>query len=485
MSNSAISEESIYFVPVEKLCTGPAITCAPDTDIVEMARIMRDHDISCIVVTENKTPVGIVSVRDCRNLIADSQGSVAGIRVRDIMSTGVFKVRRRDYLFTAIFMMSTHNIHRLVVVDDDGRLFGVITDTDLVRIKIRTPLYINQELEAAQSIDELRMIGTRLLDMVRFAANAGAETKSLVQLISHFNDRFTLRIIYLLEQNEGIRLPEGAAYLALGSEGRGEQTLRTDQDSAVVYRNDLPPEKLGEIERFATRLVDSLVEIGVPRCPGDTMASNPRWRHSLTEWKEFLNQWISIPTPEHVVDFGMFQDLRVVHGDKSLGKDLHDHILAIIKRHAFFLPNMARSIVRFQPPLGMFGRIKGERSGENRGKVDIKKAGIFALTVGASLLSLEAGIVGGSTWDKLEQLGKRGIIAPSDLETVVESYTFLVKLRLQRQLRSLTEGKPATNHVDPHQMSTMERDQFRQALKGAGFFLRIINDHYQLDMTSR
>lgn len=342
-----------------------------------------------------------------------------------------------------------------------------------------------QEIEAAQSIDTLRAIGIRMLDVARAATRAGADIKSMVQRISQLNDAITLRLIALLESTEGIRLPEGATYLALGSEGRREQTLRTDQDSAIVFVDDLPPEKLRDIECFAARLVEALEEIGVPRCPGNIMASNPQWRHSLSEWKRLLDQWITVPTPEHMLDFGIFQGLRVLHGDKTLEKQLRDHIRAAIRHPTLFFPHMARHAMRFPPPLTLFGRIRVERSGEHRGKVDIKKAGIFAITVGASLLALEAGFIGGNTWEKLELLRERGVLAPGDLEAIEETFTVLVQLRLQWQLRELAANGKLTNHVDPQVMTDDERYRFRQALKGVNSFLRIMNNRYQLNFISR
>jgi CBS domain-containing protein len=485
MLNGSISEESFFFIRIENLCKRPPITCPPDMDVVGMSGLMRENDVSGLVVVDGDAPVGIVSLRDCRDLLASSDGRVGDRKVREIMTAGLITIGCRDYVFEAIFKMAKHNIHRLVVVDDAGELFGVITDTDIMRLQSRTPLYLHQEMEAAQSIDQLKSIGSRMLDMVRFATRAGADTKSLVQLISHFNDAFTLRLVSLLEAHEGTRLPERAAYLALGSEGRGEQTLRTDQDSAIVYADDFPAERFPELEHFSVRLVSSLAAIGVPPCPGDTMASNPRWRHSLSEWKQILDQWISVPTPEHMVNFGMLQDLRTLHGDSSLEEQLHEHILAAVRRHSLFLPYMARHIVRFQPPLGMFGRIRVERRGEHRGKVDLKKAGIFAFTLGTSLLALEAGIVGGSTWDKMERLEKKGVLSAGDFEILDESFTFLVQLRLERQLRDLASGTKLSNHVDPMVMTDKEREQFRKALKGVSTLLRIIRDRYKLDFISR
>jgi CBS domain-containing protein len=347
-----------------------------------------------------------------------------------------------------------------------------------------TPPSLYQEIEAAESIDRLRELGAKMLDIVRAAARTGADTKSIVHLISRFNSAITQRLIALLESAEGLRLPEGVAYLALGSEGRGEQTLCTDQDSAIVYIDDLPPEKLRDVERFATRLVDALEEIGFPRCPGNIMASTSQWRHSLTEWKRLLDQWITAPTPEHMLDFCMFQDLRPLYGDGTLCMQLRDHIRAAVRLPAFFFPNMACHAVRFPPPLTIFGRIRVEQSGEHKGKVDIKKAGIFAVTVGASLLALEAGFVGGNTWEKLELLGKRRVLTAGDLKTIEEAFTFLVQLRLQWQLRELAASGKPTNFVDPRVMTDKERYQFQQALKGVNAFLWIINNRYQLNFIS-
>ena len=145
---------------------------------------------------------------------------------------------------------------------------------------------------------------------------------------------------------------------------------------------------------------------------------------------------------------------------------------------------MACHAVRFLPPLTMFGRIRVEHRGENKGKVDIKKAGIFAITLGASLLALEAGVIGGITWEKLEFLGKRRVLTAGDLKTIEEAFTFLVRLRLQWQLRELSANGKPTNHVDPRLMTDNERYQFRQALKGVSSFLRLMNDRYQLDFIS-
>jgi CBS domain-containing protein len=145
---------------------------------------------------------------------------------------------------------------------------------------------------------------------------------------------------------------------------------------------------------------------------------------------------------------------------------------------------MAGHVGRFPPPFTIFGRIRVEHSGEHKGMVDLKKAGICAITAGASLLALEACIIGGNTWEKLEHLGKLGVFTSSDLATIEEAFTFLTQLRLQWQLREMSSNVKPTNHVDPLLMTDKEHVQFQQALKGVNTFLWIFRDYYLLDFIS-
>lgn len=479
------SEESFLFVQIKSLCQRPPLLCPPHMGVVEAAVLMRERQASGLVVVDGETPLGVVSVTDLRNLIADTGGQLNASTLREIMSDGVISVRGDELVFEAVFRMAQHNIHRLVVLDAGGGLLGMINDDDLLRLQTRTPLYLSQDIERAASLDELGKVSGRMIGMVGFAARAGTDTRSLVQLISHLNDAFTVRVIALLDQMEDIRLPPGAAYLAMGSEGRGEQTLRTDQDSAIVYADELPEEKLAEVERFAVRLAEALETIGVPRCPGDSMASNPYWRRSLSNWQQLLDQWITVPKPEHLVNFGMFQDFRTIWGDAWLADELHGRLAATLQRNSLYFPYMARHICGFQPPLGFFGHFRVERRGEHRGELDLKKAGIFAITAAASLLALENGMSGGSTWTKLDQLRQRGLLPEADAETVIQAYTDLVKMRLERQLKALESGRKPSNHLNPLAISERDRTQLRQALRGVGTILRILRERYRIDFISR
>jgi CBS domain-containing protein len=485
MPDILVNQDSFFFIAVDFLCKRPSVTCTPKTGVVEMATLMQEHNISGIVVVEGIMPVGIVSLRDLRDLVAHNLENLANLTVGEVMRTNLITIGRHDYLFKAIFKMARNNIHRLIVLNHDGSLAGVITNTDLLRVQTRCPLYLSQEIEATEDFEQLRKTGLRMTEMLQFATRSGADTQSLISLIAHFNDAMTLRIFELLDRLEGIRLPAGAAWLALGSEGRGEQTLRTDQDNAIVYDDGLPQKDLDQIKLFAERVVERLEFIGVPLCPGGTMASNPEWRHSVSEWKQILTRWITTPSANNMVNFGMFQDMRTLYGSAKQESVLREHIIVSTGQHSLFFPYMARNIVRFKPPMGMFGRIKTDTRGEYRGTFDLKKGGIFALTLGLSLLALRYGSMGGNSWEKIARLRETGKISAHDLDQVEESFSFLLKLRLQKQFRALEAGKQPNNRVDPLVLTEREREQLRAAFNGVNLLLHILEDTFQLGMIAR
>ncbi len=473
-------EEGLLFTPVREVCKGPVVTCDPDTEVVAAARLMDERGISGVVAEENGVPVGVFTDRDLRRLVARAGGQLGGVRVREAMHSPVLTVSDHAPAYEAVYLMARHNIHRLLVVDATGRMVGVITGTDILGLQTNSPLYLRDEVARARSLEDLKRVNARVPEMVRFALRAGAGTRDLVGFISQFNDEVSRKAAEILEA-EGVELPPRAAYLVLGSEGRGEQTLRTDQDSAAVFADDLDESSRWDVERFCVRLVETLVEIGVPPCPGGTMASNAQWRHPLSEWMALVEQWITVPTGEHMVNFGMFQDLRALWGDASLERRIKDHILELTRRHSLFFPRVAKNIVRFPPPLGWFGRIRTERRGKAKGRVDLKKAGIFALTEGVSLLALEAGILDGTTWDKIEALRERGVITAAEADRLDDAFTTLVGFRLRHQVRNLSEGRPPDNYLDPLRLTPREKHEFKRALEEVGWFLQYIRSRYRLD----
>lgn len=483
--DAAHSEERLYFMTIGRICRRPPVICSPGTTLREATRIMQERNITCVVVQNADGSHGIFTVRDLRRVTASCDANPAELTLASCMTPQLITLREDAYLFDAISLMSRRNFHRVGVVDHAGHLVGVLTDTDLLTFQTRTPLYLLNEIERAASIEQLQRLNARLFEMINLAYKAGVDVRGVVQLLAHFNDAFTQRLIELLDQQEGVRLPPGAAYLSLGSEGRREQTFRTDQDSAIVYADDFPDALRPQLEQFAERLIAGLEQLGVPRCPGNTMASNPQWQHSLSEWKQILDTWIGTPLPDNMVNFGMFQDMRVLHGDRSFEDALRKHIYETAHQKSLFFPYMARNIVGFKPPVGMFGRLLVEKSGPCRGRIDLKKGALFAMVRGIGLLALEAEVMGGSSWDKLDRMRELNLVSSRSLDLIEDSFSFLVGLRLGRQLAALAGGQKPDNCVDPERLPERQRSQLRSAFKGVDALLQILRSQYKLDMIAR
>ncbi len=477
-----MNEDSFLFKKIHQLPQTHIVTCQPWQNIHAVAAAIREGKSSGAVVCDHKIPIGVITDRDFRNLVAERRESLEELKAEDIMTSPIVKIDKDDYVFEAIYLMASNNIHRLVLTDNDGFFAGAITADDITTVHTSTPVYFNREVEGCKSIEALKKVNEGVLNIVNFSVDAGAKTRDIIRLISHFNDSITHRAIALIEQEKGIAIPDGVTFLVLGSEGREEQTLRTDQDNAMVFRDDLDEESKEKAARFAEELIETLAYLGVPKCPGNTMASNPEWRKTESEWVNIVDQCIDTPTPENLLIFGMFQDFRALHGDMELEERLRKGIIQKASTSALFMARLAKNVSRFTPPLGWFDRFILEKSGEHKGKINLKKAGIFTITEGANLLAMETDHWHGTTWDKLEKMEEIGVLDTESTEELLISFNFLVRLRLTNQLKLIDAGKPPNDYVDPNTLRPIEQARLRDAFHGVKKLIRILRDRYQVDL---
>lgn len=233
---------------------------------------------------------------------------------------------------------------------------------------------------------------------------------------------------------------------------------------------------------FSQALIDALIAIGVPPCPGGIMAKNAEWRRSVSGWTEEISRWFATPTPDHIMKGGMFVDLRTIHGDAALERELKAHVFAHLGGDRSFLMRMAQNMTGFKPPLGWFGRIKVESSGEHRGMIDIKKAGIFAITDGVKALALEAQTLDGGTHERIAALLAAKVLKQGDAEDLEESFEYLVQMRLRGHVEAVRAGREPNNFIALDALNRMERARLRTALEGVARFQRFVKHHFSLDL---
>lgn len=476
-----MDENSLFFVKVKDLCKKEVFTCTPSSQLSDIARLMKDKNISGIIVCEENIPVGVITDRDFRNKIIAETLSFAELTVAKIMSFPVITIKEEDYIFEAIYKMTRQNIHRLVVVNEMGQLAGIITDTDIIKYQTNTPLYFIRELEYANSFDDLKKINEKSIDFLHYMLKSGVRTSDLIRFISHINDSIILRAIDIIVKEDYFELSDNFSFMVLGSEGRMEQTLKTDQDNAIVYDDNIDEKSLKLLEDFSKKLIDSLIYLGIPECPGGIMAKNSTWRKSLSQWKTTLRQWIKLPEPENTLNYSMFSDLRTIYGNTFFEQTLKQFILTLVEENKLFLAHMAKNVLRFPPPLTFFGNIKVEKTGENKGRFDIKKAGIFPLTEGIKVLALHAGTIEGGTRYKISKLMEKGFLPDEDLLEIDTSFNFFIHLRLKSQLKDIEQGKIPSNFISLDDLNHIEVERLKIGFSAVKSLQNTIKERYNLN----
>ncbi len=239
-----LKEESLLFVRVKEVYRKDVRFCRPSTTVTSLAIMVKENDLSGMVVVDEGVPVGVVTDRDLRDKVLAQGLDPRLVRVESIMSYPVLTIREEDFISEAVYKMLKNRIHRLAVVDEKAECLGVLTDTDIIKFQTDTSLYFMKDLEAARTIQDIKYVNDRMTEHISGLFNAEVKPKDLVQLISYLNDLIIVKTIKLLSEQVFGELPRKFAFLVLGSEGRMEQTLKTDQDNAIVYSDELSEKDL-------------------------------------------------------------------------------------------------------------------------------------------------------------------------------------------------------------------------------------------------
>lgn len=462
---------TLFRLRVRDLVRRPPVTCEPGTSATEVARrLSREGVGSVIVVDADARGVGIVTDRDLRRLVA-ADGSPAATPVERLMSAPLIAVRPASFAFEALLEMTRHDIRHLAVIDE-GRLLGVISSRDLVRLQTEHPVMLAREITRAGTVAELAALAGGVTGLVRRLVREGGTAYDIGQIVAELNDRVVVRVLGLtaaaLEQGGAGEPPVPWCWLAFGSEARREQTLRTDQDNGLVY--DPPPPELAApaaayFARFAAAAIDNLVALGFPPCPGGAMASNPQWCQPLPVWEGYFRRWIDEARPEQLLSAGIYFDLRPLVGATQLATSLQRLVREEAPRRPVFLALLAREVVEHAVPLTLLGGIAVKRRGARAGTVDLKTGGMLQLVGTGRLAALELGLAATNTVDRFHAAAERGVYKREDAHEITDAYQHLMRLRLVHQLGRLDAGELPDNDVDPTRLSRADGLLLRDALR--------------------
>ena len=457
-----VLDETAYISHIDKALYKDPVVCGPETIVEQAVSMMDSNCVSSIVVVDGAMkPVGIFTHKDLRRAV------IAGGHSDPISRFMSHPVKTRPHnatLFDALTEMIESGINHLAITKED-RVFGVITRKDVQIHFEPSSSMISQfrRINKATSMEELVAVYTTIrLSMAKLAMN-GPNFYSLTMMISSIHDAIINKVIDLVNVDPPA---ERFLWVHMGGLGRNEEILATDQDNALIHSG-------GQLSEFAEAVVEGLSRIGIPKCTGGYMASNPKWNQSLPAWRDYFRLWFSDPVPEHVRYLTVFLDMRPVCGDETMFAELAESIRGSRTDQALKL--MASDAVEIQPPLGIFGII-----GLSKG-LNLKRSGIYPIVNGVRVLAINHGMVEiTNTKERLEALLEKRIIGEKMCHDLLESYGFLQDLRLRLHSRSLlAESKPG-NLVTGQDLSKVDLLILKESLKVISSFQKLLMIKYNV-----
>ncbi len=473
---------NIFFTtPIEELATKKVITASPDISIQEAANIMSQRKISALILSNsNNTPVGIVTDRDLRDKVV-AKGRSLSDPIKDIMSPPIIRADAKEYGFEALLKMIKHNVHHLLVIKD-GSLKGILTNHDLMLFQGTSPVALVKDIENQQSIEGLVPLSKRVDNIVGLLLKEGVRSGDIGRVISEINDRLIRKILEIAEQKFGDS-PVSYCWIVFGSEGRKEQTFKTDQDNAIIYEDpvsDADNETIKEyFAEFTVFVREALLRCGFPPCPADYMASNPRWCQPLKAWKRNFSNWILVPTSEAILNSIIFLDFRPVYGDFNLSELLRDYVIYLLREQKVFLGHVANMAIKNMPPLGFLKTFVVEKSGEHKDQLDLKTKGIAPIVDIARLFALEKRIRETSTLERIEALRDKHQIIKEHGDELEHAFEFIMLLRIQNQFEQIKERRQPNNFINPDRLSNLERRTIKEAFQVVSNVQDLIIERYK------
>jgi CBS domain-containing protein len=454
--------------PDLSIAAGRLVTRAPvwverDATVAEAARVMRGQRISSVLVRGD--PPGIVTDRDFRNRVL-AEGLGPSTRVTEVLTAPLRGVPAEAPLHAAWTALLDARIHHLTVVRD-GDIVGVITSGDLLRCSAQGPLALLRAVEGLRGRESLRGYGSRVAEMAAALVAGGIDAARIGGLVARLNDTLLGRLVSWAEADLG-PAPAAWAWLALGSEGRMEQTLPTDQDNALAYEDAGEPHQAW-FQAFAERVNADLVAAGFPVCPGGRMAR--RWSGSLSWWRAEIDACVE----GRPAAAAILYDLRRAAGNLDLAP--LETALARGARTRHLARTLAREALRFTPPPGVVLRLRGGSS-----EVDLKQHGIAPVVMLARCYAVEVGSPARGTLERLEAARAAGVMAEGLHASVSEAYRFLLDLRLRLQLRAASEHRPLVDVVRLDELSGAERTRVKDSFRAIRRWQEKATYHYQTDL---
>lgn len=456
---------------LEDIMSTPVITCSPSTPISQVARTFSQQHISTIAIvgTTGKL-LGLVSERALINKVLALDCNPATVLASDIMDKTPPILAGNAFFYEALLTMIKRQ-DKYILVAENGFPLGVITMGDLTRLRKTSTLSIVSRIEAAETTAELSYAAELIQKVTVNMVSEKASANEICEVVSELNDLITRRLLVLAEdalKKRGLGQPPlDYCWLTLGSGGRKEQTLSSDQDNALIYAEPAQDQEQQVKEYFLTLanfVVNGLEEAGFPKCQHNIMASNPLWCQSLQAWKATGNGWISSLNEESLRKFTLFLDFRAVYGQVKLAQELRDFAHRLFRLAPSILHHLAKDDLRTRVPLGIFKQVILEKKPGHKDEVDIKGSACIHIVDCIRIFALRENILETSTLARLSKLVSLEAISADDAEYYEAAYLSLMMFRIRGNLQKSSQGLRPDNYVNPNKLSKRQRSVLRESI---------------------
>lgn len=439
-----------------------------NTKLIDAIEKSMQFKTSTIIVKKSDGGYGIItdSLLKVKVLL---QGRDLTIPVRDIAIFPLLTIQKDDYLFEALTILIKRNIKRIGVTNNKGEMIGILEQIDILSHFANHTYVIESKIKNANKVEDLKIASNEFLNIIKSLQAKGVKIYHISNLIGQLNTKVYQKLYSLVLPEE---LQKNACLIVMGSEGRNEQIIKTDQDNALVIKNGIDVE---QYRPYMQQLTEHLIDLGYPPCEGNIMVSNPYWCKTADEYKTDITKWINSPDMKSYLDLAIFIDAFAVSGDKELLINLKEYLYNKIQSKDIFMAYFAKSTLAFDTPTTFSSFMAKDDL------INIKKAAIFPIVQGIRSLALKEKIKETTTIKRIKILEARNILEKTKAAELIEAFEIASTLRLKNQLDCIQEGIPLTNEINTNDLGKIERDLLKESFKIVVEFKKFINYIFKLD----
>ncbi len=448
-----------------------------NTSIYEAVKIIKKEKVPTLLLKDDNEEIHIVTDSDFREKVILNRMDFDDI-VGKISNSGLKYVNENDFLFNAQLLMAKHGLKRMVVRDDNENIVGIIDQISLSSFFATHTFSVSNEIAKAETLEELKAASQSFTKIIKSLNAKGVKVDFISKLINQLNRKVMEKLFRILAPEN---LINSSCLVVMGSEGRGEQILKTDQDNALIIADDC--EISDEIiKEFSHKYTETLVDFGFPRCEGNIMVSNPYWCRRQKDFKNLLYEWITKPSGDNFMNLAIFYDAMCAVGNRELLTQLKEYLFNISSNSKTFYMHFAKIIMEFNVPLGFFdGFVFDSSNKEHKDEIDIKKGGIFIIVQGIRALALENKLYRANTLKRIEELNALGKLEDEFASELTEAFNFLCTIKLKSNLAKLDSGEKIDNYINPENLNTMEKDLLKDSFKIVNKLKKKLEFHYKLN----